>query len=309
MLLRFRNTYKTRKIMLIYSAISMITIVMASFAFMLSFIFNHWWLYLLLIICLSAFFFSFFLLVLENNNYKLKYYYNKKKFNTLYNEIIYKYNIESNKNKRKIKKEAKDQFYQYGEISVRYTEIETIVFADWLEKHSYDLYINGNVEDKLSYFLYGLLGVVGLYGNYRISVSNLINIYNKEEIKQLLDGCSFIKESFKDKCMFMYDHSSFVSEEFLKNMYLELIYIVEVIIGLINEEEFNSLMYNPSYYYSEDKCIVYQINKENNKFVVLEKDLQYHYIVKLEETYESEEEALSIVKQCLKNIDIEKRNK
>lgn len=306
MLLHNRNTYKTRKTMILYGIISIVCFTLGLFLIMASLIIEKWWMYLINILMFIIFFLSFFLLVLENNDYKLIHYFNKKKFNVLYNEFLLKYNINSKKNKRKIKKELLDYFYQFGELNIKNNNIETMVFIDWLENHSYDEYISGGSSNKLEYFLYGLLGVVGLYGNYRINLHNLINIYNKDEIKKLLENCLFIKQPFLDKCLFLYDYTSLISEQFLTNMYLELVYIIEGIINLINEDEFGYLMYNPNFHYTEDKKISYEIVKEDESFSIYIRDLQYDYIEKLEEKFNSENTAFETIKENIKNYESNK---
>lgn len=286
--------------MLLYCVISITCFMLGFFGLMALDLFKFGWLYVVTVLCFIVFFFTFFLLALENNNYNIKFYYSKKKFKILFNELISQYKIESKKSKRRIKRLVKDYFYQFGKIDVKNSGIETLIFDDWLGRHSMDVYLNGGAENKLDYFLYGLLAVTGLYGNYRINLNNLINIYNKDDIKELFDKCEYIKKPFKEKCMFMYDNPSFVSEEFLSNMYLELICIVEVFIGLISEDEFNSLMYNTAYYYSEDKTIAYTIEKDDDLYNVLVKDIQYGYEENIAEGLESEEIAIKIIEDRLK---------
>ena len=299
MFLHSRNTYKTRKIMLLYCITSIVGFAFAFWGITISIAFNIWWINVINLLFLAISVMSFFLLYLENNDYDIKHYFNRKRFKELYDKLIDKYKIENKKIKKKIKKEAKDCFFQYGEIVVQNSELETLIFSDWLERYSQDNYIRRNNNDRLSVFLYYLLGITGLYGDYKSNLKNLMDVYSKEDISMLLDECLYVKNEFKEKCLFFCDYSCFASDEFLKNMYLELIYIIEGVIGLLSKEEFDSMMYNPNYYYSKDKRIACSIEEDNGMFNVLINDLQYRYVETLVESCESKEKAIEIIDDYL----------
>lgn len=306
MLLHYRNTYKTKKIMLLYGFLSIISLMIVTAGIMLITIFNYWWLYVLTVVFLFGFFFNFLLLMLENNDYKLKYYYSKKKYKELYEELINKYNIETKEIKKIIKRETKDCFYQYGKLYEDYKMIKHFVMSDWLEKCLKEKRTTQKKDFNL--FIYDLLIVSGLYGDYKININTLINIYNKEEVSKELEKCPFIKKEFEEKILFIFDSPFLISEEYLKNMYFEIIYVAQGIIGLISEEEFNFAMYNNKYNYTNDKMIAYYIKEKDNKFVIIKKDFDCDYEEELNVVCVSEKDALSVIKDCIK-INNEESNK
>lgn len=298
MFLTGRNTYKTKKVMLLYCVLCISCLLLFVIGIGASFIHNFWWVYALNVLFILGFFFTFFLLALENNNYNIKHYYSKKKFKTLYNDLIAKYKVENKKSKRRIKRVAKDYFYQFGKLDVMNSEVGTEIFSDWLNKHTYNHYLQ-NKEELFDYFLYELLRICHLGNNYRESINNTVKVYTKEDIIEMLDKLNYINISFKEKIVFIYDYTSFVREKFLKDMYMELLVIVECYIGLISEEEFDSLMYNSSYYYSDDKRIAYVVIEDENGFNVLLKNFLYEYEESVFVGCKSEEEALEIIKENL----------
>lgn len=300
-----RNTYHTRKIMVLYGVSSITCLILGYFGIILISVFKFWWLWVLTILFFLIHVFTFFLLLLENNDYKIKYYFDKKNFKPLYNELIVKYKVEGKKNKKKIKKQARDYFNQYGKIDENANDIGSIIFSDWLERHTYDKYINCKEEEKLDFFIYGLLGVVYMHGDYRENLNNLIKIHDKNEISILLDNCAFIKKPFKEKCMFIYDYPSFVSEKFLKDIYMELLMVTQGIIGLLSEDDFNERMYNPNYYYSEDKKVAYRIEEKKDLYDVIERNFMYEFDDPIITCCKSKEEALSVLKDCLKKYNNE----
>lgn len=298
MLLTGRNTYKTRRVMLWYCVICLTCLMLFVVGLGASFIHPFWWVHALNVIFILGFFFTFFLLALENNNYNIKYYYSKKKFKTLYNKLILEYNVVSKKSKRRIKRIAKDYFYQFGKIDIMNSEVGTEIFSDWLNKHTYNHHLESK-EERFDYFLYELLRVCHLGDNYRESLNNIVNSYTKEDIVEIVDKCEYINISFKEKIIFIYDYTAFVSEKFLKDMYMELLVIVECYIKLIGSEQFNNLMYNSSYYYSDDKRIAYIINKDNNGYNVLLKNFLYEYEESVFVGCKSEEDAIEIIRENL----------
>lgn len=262
MFLSFRNTYKTRKIMLLYAFIAIISMTLGLIPLGLLFIYHFWWLYVITGLLYISFFFFFFLLVLENNNYNIKYYYSKKKFKKLYNDIISKYNIGIKKYKNKIKRIAKDLFYQFGSIDEKNIEIRLAVFDYWLEKQSMVSIKDVDKENSLDFFLYILLAGATNSNAFKIYLKKLSDIYNKECFEQMLNRSPFIKDVFKEKCMFIYD--------------------------------------NPSFYYSEDKKIAYSIIEEDDIYNVYEKNIAMDYEIRLERQCENKEDALKAVEENLK---------
>lgn len=295
MLLHFRNTYKTKKIMLLYAFIAILSSLIATITLLFTFIFNYWWMYLIIGIFTISFFYSFFLLVLENNNYDIKNYYSKKKFNMLCDELIDKYNLEDSKNIKIFRKVSKDYFYQYGDINIKTRDIRDLIFNDWMIKQAH---IPSNVN-PLNYFLSRLMVACSDYNEYKLFLVKLVNATNKDEIINELDKLGFIDKSFKDKCVFVLDHTSFVNEKFLNEVYLELRYIIEVLIGLLTKDEFNDLMYNKEYYYSKDKRSVYLVKKEEDKYIVYEKDIEWDYLDLVKDDFESKKDAISFIKEEL----------
>lgn len=302
MLLHFRNTYRTKKIMLFYCIISIISFMLGSFGVMALTIFNYWWIYVLTVLLFLLFFFNYFLLVLENNNYNIKYYYDKKGFKKLYEEIIIKYNVKYSKNKRKIRSRAKDYFYQFGEIDIKKSGLDEWIFVDWLDRQSNLSGFSANSQCYLEYFFYCLLKVMNSSTYHKEVLYDLISLSDRNEIEKLFDECEYIKEPFKEKCLFIFDHPSMSGEYFLRKIYMELIYVVQGIIGLLSLEEFENLMYNPSFYYSDDKTIAYTIEKDNDSelFNVCIKDLEYGYKELVVEGCKNEEEGFEIIKENLK---------
>ena len=230
--------------MLLYGILSIVSFMLGFIGLMMVTIFKYVWLYVLTVLCFLNFFFTFFLLALENNNYKIKYYYSKKRYKKLYEGILDKYKIDDKKHKKIIRRFTKDYFYQYGIIEEKDKIFRSLVLDYWLEKQASVKYENCKGEEKLYHFLFGLFLISNKQGTYKKSFANLANVYNRDEFVSLLDDCEYIKESFKDKCISMYDYPSYISDEFLDNNYLELFYIIEGVIGLVSKEEFDSLMYN-----------------------------------------------------------------
>lgn len=294
-----RNTYKTRRIMLWYAFLSIVSFMLGFLGLMMLTIFRYAWIYVVTILCFLNFFFTFFLLALENNNYKIKYYYSKKKFKELYEEILRKYRIEDNKHKKIIRRFAKDYFYQYGVIEEKDTYFKSLVLDYWLEKQASVKYENCEGEEKLYHFLFGLFLISNKKGIYKKSFENLAKVYNREEFISLLDNCEYIKESFKDKCVSMYDCPSFISDEFLDNNYMELFYVIEGVIGLISKKEFESLMYNENYYYRNDKRVAYVLEEYDGLFDVIEKDIYMDTNVNLRMGISSKEEAIEFINSVL----------
>lgn len=295
MLLHFRNTYKTKKIMLVYAIIAILSSLIATITLLFTSIFNYWWMYLIIVLFTMSFFYSFFLLVLQNNNYDIRYYYSKKKFKLLCNDLISKYNLEDIKTIKKIKKVSKDYFYQYGVINEKSSDIKDLVFNDWMIKQAHT---SSNLN-SLNYFLSRLMVVCSDYNEYKLYLVKLVNATSKDEIINELDKLGFIDRSFKDKCIFIYDYNSFVNEKFLNEIYLELRYIIEVIIGLLTKDEFKDLMYNKDYYYSKDKRSVYLIRKEDDTYSVYEKDIEYDCQDLLRDDFKNEKDAISFIKEEL----------
>lgn len=308
MLLRFRNTYKTRKIMLFYAIISIVSFMLAIFGIMFLTMFNYWWIYVLTTILFLVFFYTSFLLVLENNGYKIKYYYDRKKFEILYNEVINKYKIESKKSKRVIKRIAIDHFRQFGTIDEFDVDIKNEVFDDWLNRHTNGIVFSFKKEDMLDWYFYELLRTVYMQDNYRINVENLINIFNKETINELLENSIFVSSDFKEKCMFIYDYSSFVTRKTLNDMYFELVLIIWCFLGILSKDDFDNTLYNPNFYYSQDKKISYVIVKDNNLFNVVEINLELETEEQITFDCNSKEKALQIIQDKLKEYEHERDN-
>lgn len=301
MLLTGRNTYKTRRVMLLYCVLCLSCLMLFVIGLGASFIHPFWWVHGLNIMFVMGFFFTFFLLALENNNYNIRYYYSKKKFKILFNDLLHKYKIDNKKVIRKIKKIAKDYFYQFGTIDIKACGIDVEIFDDWLNKHTYN-----HIKDKeqiFDYFLYELLGTSYLGGDYKERLYHLVNIYKKEYIIERVDECKYINADFKDKIIFVYDYTSFVSDNFLKNMYIELLLIIECYLDLIDTDEFNSMMYNSNYYYSEDKRIAYVINNDDNEFNIVIKNFMYSFEESVFLGCKSEEEALKIIRDNLERYN------
>lgn len=305
MLLTGRNTYHNRKIMLLYAALSIVSFMLAFLMIMVNAIFKKWWLSIIVILLFLTFFFTFFLLALENNNYNIRYYYSKKKFNKLYKEIIDKYDVYVLKIKKQIKSRAKDYFYQYGEIDLKKANIEILIFTDWLEKHSLEEYHHS----RFDLFCYNLLRIVGVYGDYRGNIKELIKIFDKEEVVTMLDKEEFISDEFKEKCMFIYDMPGFVKEDYLLNMYMELIFIIKGIIGLVSKEKFYNLFYNKDYFYSDDKSVACYINKNEDKYDVWVIDIESEYKEILVSDCKSIKEAKDVIKDNLNEYNERKEIK
>lgn len=309
MFLSFRNTYKTRKIMLLYAFIAIISMTLGLIPLGLLFIYHFWWLYVITGLLYISFFFFFFLLVLENNNYNIKYYYSKKKFKKLYNDIISKYNIGIKKYKNKIKRIAKDLFYQFGSIDEKNIEIRLAVFDYWLEKQSMVSIKDVDKENSLDFFLYILLAGATNSNAFKIYLKKLSDIYNKECFEQMLNRSPFIKDVFKEKCMFIYDNPSFISDSLLDTIYIETLLIVQGNIGILSITDFENIMYNPSFYYSEDKKIAYSIIEEDDIYNVYEKNIAMDYEIRLERQCENKEDALKAVEENLKIYEKTKLDK
>ena len=299
LLLTGRNTYKTRRIMLLYCVLSIASFTLGFFGIMMLTIFRYAWIYVVTILCFLNFFFTFFLLALENNNYKIKYYYSKSRFKEEYEGVLSKYKIDDIRHKKNIKRYTKDYFYQYGLIEEKDNYFRSLIFDCWLEKQASVKYENCVGEEKLYHFLFGLFLISNKKGIYKKSFENLAKVYNREEFISLLDNCEYIKESFKDKCVSMYDCPSFISDEFLDNNYLELFYVIEGVIGLISTEEFGTLMYNEKYYYSDNKRIAYVIEEYDGLFDVIEKDIYMDTNVNLRMGISSKEEAIEFINSVL----------
>lgn len=301
MFLHFRNTYHTKKIMLFYCIISIMSFILGSVGVMALTIFNFWWLYVLTILLFFIFFFSLFLLVLENNNYNIKYYFDKKGFKKIYREIIIKYSIKYSANKRKIISKAKDYFYQFGEIDVKKADIEQFIFMDWLDRQSNLSGFSAYSQKYLEYFLYCLLKIMDTSTYHKEVLYDLMSLSSRNEIEKLFDECKYIKEPFKEKLLFIFDYPTMASEHFLRKLYTEIIYVIEGIIGLLALEKFENLMYNPCFYYSEDKTIAYMVEKDvdSELFNVCRMDLQNGCKELVVKGCKSEEEGLTIIKQNL----------
>ena len=304
MLLRFRNTYKTSKIMLLYAIVSIVYCTLFSLGIMLLTIFNYWWIYVISIILFIVFFYTFFLLVLENNGYKVKYYYDRKNFKNLYNELIKKYKIESKKSKRVIKRISLDYFRQFGKIDEFDVDIKNEVFDDWLNRHNNGIAFSFKKEDMLDWYFYELLRTVYVKEEYRVNIDNLINIFNKEEINILLENCDFVSQEFQEKCMFIYNYPSFVSKKTLNDMYFELVLVIWGFLGILSKNDFDNTLYNPNFYYSQDKKMAYVIVKENELFNVVEINLELEIEEQITFDCDSEELAIQVINNKL--IDYEK---
>lgn len=308
MLLRFRNTYKTRKIMLFYAIISITSFMLAAFGVMFLTIFNYWWIYVLSIAFFLMFFYAFFLLALENNGYKIKYYYDRKNFKKLYEELINKYKIESKKSKRVIKRITIDYFRQFGKIDEFDIDVKNEVFDDWLNRHNNGIAFSFKKEDMLDWYFYELLRTVYVKEDYRINIDNLVNMFNKEEINKLLENCIFVSKEFKEKCMFIYDYPSFVSKKKLSEMYFELILIIWGFLQILSKEDFDNTLYNPNFYYSKDKKMAYAIVKENDLFNVIEINLELETEEQITFECNSKELALQIINDKLMDYEKECEN-
>lgn len=300
MLLTFRNTYKNSKIMLWYCIICILSILIGVNALLISFVFPFWWMYLISVFSFAIFFFSFFLLVLKNNNYKVKNYYNKKNFNRAYVEILSKYNIDSYKDKRDLKRIAKDHFYQYGVIDEKEYPIKFIIFNNWMKKQSYLNYQDYDINHKLDFFFSRLMIITCKHELYKIILENLIIAINRDEIIDLLDKCEYIQEGYKDKCKFILDYNRFVTDDFLDEIYLETKYMIELRLGLITKEEFLDIMYNPKYQYDKNKRYGYEIKKESNIYRVYKIDLEVGLRITLSYECENEKDANEIINEDLK---------
>lgn len=301
MFLTNRNTYKTKKIMLLYACIALLSFTLGVFSLLLIFTFKKWWLYLTTIIFFIAYFFSYFLLVIENNNYKIKYYFNKNKFKKLYLKLLDKHNIEDEKCKRQIKKIAKDYYYQYGEIDENNSLLKSSILNDWVIKKSVINIQSISQKEKLEYFLFELYVLCNKRSNIEYS-PNIKENYEKEELVNLLNESEFINDSFKDKCLTIYD-KSYIDEEFLDNLYLELIYVIEAVIGLISKEELDKVMYNTLYYYTNDKRVCFYIEKEYDLYSVVRKNIDLNDVYVYKTKYKSKEEALELVKEELEEYN------
>ena len=308
MLLRFRNTYKTRKIMLLYAILSITSFMLGTFGIMFITIFNYWWIYALSISFFIIFFYAFFLLVLENNGYKIKYYYDRKTFKKLYTELIKKYKIESKKSKRIIKKITLDYFRQYGKINEFDVDVKNEVFDDWLNKHTNGIIFSFKKEDILDWYFYELLKTVYVKEDYRSNIENLINIFDKNEIDKLLENCSFISKEFKEKCMFIFDYPSFVSKKILNDMYFELVLIIWCFLDILSNDDLNNTLYNPNFYYSQDKKMAYAIVKENNLYNVIEINLESESEEQITFDCDTQELAMQVINNKLIDYEIECQN-
>jgi hypothetical protein len=150
-------------------------------------------------------------------------------------------------------------------------------------------------ENEIDFFLYILLAGIWNKNAYKIYLRNLANIYSRDELEIMIDNCICIKDSFKEKCLFIYDSPDFISDVLLNNMYFELILIIQCVIGILSNEEFEELMYNPNYYYREDKKIAYTIIEENELFKVYENNLELEYCSELVKECKSKEEAIKVI--------------
>ncbi len=308
MLLRFRNTYKTRKIMLFYAIVSIASFMLAAFGVMFLTIFNYWWIYVLSIVFFLVFFYTSFLLILENNGYKIKYYCDRKNFKKLYEALINKYKIESKKSKRVIKRITIDYFRQFGKIDEFDIDVKNEVFDDWLNRHNNGIVFSFKKEDMLDWYFYELLRTVYVKEDYRINIDNLVNMFNKEEINKLLENCIFVSKEFKEKCMFIYDYPSFVSKKKLSDMYFELILIIWGFLQILSKEDFDNTLYNPNFYYSKDKKMAYAIVKENDLFNVIEINLELETEEQITFECNSKELALQIINDKLMDYEKECEN-
>ena len=308
MLLRFRNTYKTRKIMLFYAIVSIASFMLAAFGVMFLTIFNYCWIYVLSIAFFLVFFYTSFLLILENNGYKIKYYCDRKNFKKLYEELINKYKIESKKSKRVIKRITIDYFRQFGKIDEFDIDVKNEVFDDWLNRHNNGIVFSFKKEDMLDWYFYELLRTVYVKEDYRINIDNLVNMFNKEEINKLLENCIFVSKEFKEKCMFIYDYPSFVSKKKLSDMYFELILIIWGFLQILSKEDFDNTLYNPNFYYSKDKKMAYAIVKENDLFNVIEINLELETEEQITFECNSKELALQIINDKLMDYEKECEN-
>ena len=301
MFLRFRNTYKTKKIMLLYCFVCIISITLFALGILLLFMFNKWWMYLLLMFIFAVFVSSFFLLVLENNGYNVKYYFNKKKYKELYTSMILKYEI---KNIKEIKRETKDYFYQYGNLDEKNMEIRTLIITDWVDKQK-----NKQDKEDINVFLCDLLQVVCSYEEYRYYLNYFIKKYSENQIINFMNDCKVIKKEFKEKCVFIYNNPMLVTFNFLDNIFIELMSIIEYKIGIIAEEGFNYKMYNDKYYYSKDKRIAYYIEKKEDLFVIFEKNFDVGYTQELLLSANDYESAEGIIKELIQKYNNEKEQK
>lgn len=150
MRLRFRNTYKTRKVMGVYGAMSIICLMLFVFLLEGAFVFKSKALFLILsFINLALFFLFFFLLCLENNNYKWKYYYlgkNKKR--------IKEYCIAMGYSKKEAKRTMAimiDNYRQTGKIYRKYDLMHL-----FFKRHDNFDYKSADDNKKLGHIVYYL---------------------------------------------------------------------------------------------------------------------------------------------------------
>lgn len=307
MLLHFRNTYKERKIMLLYATICIFFVSIATFLFFWGFCVEIIWYELLAIIFFYGSSKAYLLLLLENNNYKLKYYYSKKKFKEEYRKIIEKYNIQDEHVIKKMKVDAKDYFYQYGIIDIKLAKLDEWIVLDWLKIYSNKDNIVLTTKHKLNCFLCDLFGIIEINQDFKSEIEYLIKIYDKNEIMTLLSLNKFVKKEFIDKCEFLYTSTVFVNEKYLKSMYIEIFYIIKGIIGLINIDEFNNALYNSNYYYVNNKYTAFTIDEKEGKY-----DVYYVNVMRGDKDlwnndFENKNDAINFIKEEIKSIENDKR--
>ena len=199
-MLYFRNNYKNCKLMILYAALSIVSIIFAAISFLVAFMTNLKVGIILCVIFCCLCIISSFLLVMKNNDYKLKHFFKLGKFNKEFKKFE-KLSKGNKKIIKEIKRTQKDYFLQFGDLNEDklYFQPEKNNWNIWVEDAIAFSYPNAGYIEKLSYLTYLLYNACsnrsGLEEFFKwISYEP----FTKEEIIDILTKSEFFNVNLKE---------------------------------------------------------------------------------------------------------------
>ncbi len=198
MRLRFRNTYKNKKIMLVYLIISIFALIISLYTFMFAMILKPIYLKILFhvitILLVATFCFTFFLICLENNNYKLKYFLlreNKQK--------IKEFCLVMELNKTQTKEKTIEMIDNYRQTGNVYGQFDLIHLFN--RKQDIFKYTSATEKEKLDYIIYSLKCNLNDLSDTSKFKNKLLNSgFSEKEILEVIDEeymCNNVKTIIK----------------------------------------------------------------------------------------------------------------
>lgn len=210
-MLRFRNTYKTCKVMILYAVLIIVSMFIGFFGIMWSLFLEtpNVFVYIIIALSICSVVFFYFLLWLKNNGYQLKYFFLGRKYKLLVAEKIKTLNHNEKNNLKFLISEYKDCYRQYGVIEL-YT-LNTEPYDNWCQKQQQFVHTPHTTNRaKFDYIMYNIFeGCKEGVGLSTFFQNILASGFTKEEISILIFHDDILSTNF---CSYLISNMGYIDK-------------------------------------------------------------------------------------------------